>query len=492
MARSESGLDRGRHGELHVRRHRQRRHDGRSQTRHSRRSSHPSAAPWPPTPLVVGTIVNDDEPPPVITDVVISQVYGGGGNAGATLTHDFIELFNPRHHGGDPGRLVGSVHVGGGNRYVAGDAARRAASRRWLLPGSAGAGIGRHDAAARRHDATGTIAMGAGAGQGRAAGHDRCHRRTVSRSAGRRISSATASPPPASKVLDRRPRPRTRPRRCASVAAASIPTTTTSTSRSAALRRATPRRRRGAARRCRRRFTTSRAPGSTSPFVGPGRHHHRHRHRDQVERLLPADAGCDVDADPATSEAHLRVHVGGAGGRRRERGDGSRHGERVLQPDADRELAARRRHRDRAQRRASSAVTLTPAILDPAGTPRSARTLRRHADARGVADLGRADQRVRRDRHRADRRAAADARAGYPGARIRCRPIRPRACPTAASRDSTRTPSASSSTATASLGAAVLSVTSNVVLTNVTGPLDFTFGAYKMLPETPPATSAPT
>ncbi len=26
--------------------------------------------------------------------VVISQVYGGGGNAGATYTHDFIELFN--------------------------------------------------------------------------------------------------------------------------------------------------------------------------------------------------------------------------------------------------------------------------------------------------------------------------------------------------------------------------------------------------------------
>src|SRR5262245_27631553 len=27
-------------------------------------------------------------------NVVISQVYGGGGNAGATYTHDFIELFN--------------------------------------------------------------------------------------------------------------------------------------------------------------------------------------------------------------------------------------------------------------------------------------------------------------------------------------------------------------------------------------------------------------
>ena len=30
----------------------------------------------------------------VSADVVISQVYGGGGNAGATYTHDFVELFN--------------------------------------------------------------------------------------------------------------------------------------------------------------------------------------------------------------------------------------------------------------------------------------------------------------------------------------------------------------------------------------------------------------
>jgi uncharacterized protein len=41
----------------------------------------------------VGTITNDDFAPPVYT-VVISQVYGGGGNAGSTYTHDFIELFN--------------------------------------------------------------------------------------------------------------------------------------------------------------------------------------------------------------------------------------------------------------------------------------------------------------------------------------------------------------------------------------------------------------
>ena len=30
----------------------------------------------------------------VSPDIVISQIYGGGGNAGATYTHDFIELFN--------------------------------------------------------------------------------------------------------------------------------------------------------------------------------------------------------------------------------------------------------------------------------------------------------------------------------------------------------------------------------------------------------------
>lgn len=41
----------------------------------------------------VGTITNDDCPASA-ADVVISQVYGGGGNSGATFTHDFIELFN--------------------------------------------------------------------------------------------------------------------------------------------------------------------------------------------------------------------------------------------------------------------------------------------------------------------------------------------------------------------------------------------------------------
>ncbi|HJQ71636.1 MAG TPA: lamin tail domain-containing protein [Blastocatellia bacterium] len=40
------------------------------------------------------------------------------------------------------------------------------------------------------------------------------------------------------------------------------------------------------------------------------------------------------------------------------------------------------------------------------------------------------------------------------------------------------------------VGASSISVTSNVTLSNVTGPLDFTFSNYKVLPETPPTTSA--
>ncbi len=47
--------------------------------------------------LLLGAMVPLIAPAParaVSPDVVISQVYGGGGNSGATLTHDFIELYN--------------------------------------------------------------------------------------------------------------------------------------------------------------------------------------------------------------------------------------------------------------------------------------------------------------------------------------------------------------------------------------------------------------
>jgi predicted extracellular nuclease len=42
--------------------------------------------------------------PPLSSSLVISQVYGGGGNGGATYTHDFVELFN---HGTSPVALSG-------------------------------------------------------------------------------------------------------------------------------------------------------------------------------------------------------------------------------------------------------------------------------------------------------------------------------------------------------------------------------------------------
>ena len=42
------------------------------------------------------------------------------------------------------------------------------------------------------------------------------------------------------------------------------------------------------------------------------------------------------------------------------------------------------------------------------------------------------------------------------------------------------------------VGSTVVSVTSNVTLSNITGPLDFSFGDYKVLPETAPSTTANT
>ena len=49
--------------------------------------------------------------PVVAAPLVISEVYGGGGNAGATLTNDFIELYNPTRGARQPRRLVGAVRL---------------------------------------------------------------------------------------------------------------------------------------------------------------------------------------------------------------------------------------------------------------------------------------------------------------------------------------------------------------------------------------------
>jgi uncharacterized repeat protein (TIGR01451 family) len=112
----------------------------------------------------VGTIVNDDEPPPVATTVVISQVYGGGGNSGATLTHDFIELFNRGAATVDLGGWsVQYTSAGGtGTWQVTPLAGSIPPGGYYLVQEAAGTG---GSVGLPAPDATGTIAIAAGAGK---------------------------------------------------------------------------------------------------------------------------------------------------------------------------------------------------------------------------------------------------------------------------------------------------------------------------------------
>jgi predicted extracellular nuclease len=111
----------------------------------------------------VGTINNDDCPPS-LGDIVISQVYGGGGNAGATFTHDFVELFN---QGPVAINLSGwSVQyisgTGTGTWAVTPLAGLIAPGGYYLVQEAQGAG---GTTPLPTPDAVGTIAMAAGAGK---------------------------------------------------------------------------------------------------------------------------------------------------------------------------------------------------------------------------------------------------------------------------------------------------------------------------------------
>ncbi len=111
----------------------------------------------------VGTITNDDCPP-APGDIVISQVYGGGGNAGSTFTHDFIELFN---QGSTTVNLTGwSVQyqsaAGTGTWQVTPLSGSIAPGGYYLVQESAGGG---GTTPLPTPDAVGTIAMAAGAGK---------------------------------------------------------------------------------------------------------------------------------------------------------------------------------------------------------------------------------------------------------------------------------------------------------------------------------------
>jgi predicted extracellular nuclease len=96
-------------------------------------------------------------------DVVISQVYGGGGNAGATYTNDFIELYN---RGSATVSLSGwSVQYGsatGATWQVTNLTGSIAAGAHYLVQEGAGAG---GTTALPTPDASGNIAMSATAGK---------------------------------------------------------------------------------------------------------------------------------------------------------------------------------------------------------------------------------------------------------------------------------------------------------------------------------------
>jgi predicted extracellular nuclease len=100
---------------------------------------------------------------PAGTGVVVSQVYGGGGNTGATLTNDFIELYNPT---AAPISLAGwSVQYGsaaGVTWQVTSLAGSIPAGRYYLVQQAAGAG---GTTPLPTPDATGSIAMSATSGK---------------------------------------------------------------------------------------------------------------------------------------------------------------------------------------------------------------------------------------------------------------------------------------------------------------------------------------
>ncbi|MBK8903156.1 MAG: ExeM/NucH family extracellular endonuclease [Anaerolineaceae bacterium] len=108
------------------------------------------------TPDVVNALVPDVGGP---IEVVISQVYGGGGNSGATLTHDFIELYNA---GDDPvdisGWSVQYTSSSGTTWQVTSLSGTMAPGSYYLIQQAAGSG---GSAPLPTPDAVGTIAMSA-------------------------------------------------------------------------------------------------------------------------------------------------------------------------------------------------------------------------------------------------------------------------------------------------------------------------------------------
>jgi uncharacterized protein len=96
-------------------------------------------------------------------DVVIAQVYGGGGNSGATLTNDYIQLFNRGTTAVDlTGWSVQYASAAGTTWQVTALSGSIAAGAAYLIGESAGAG---GTVALPAPDASGSIAMSAASGK---------------------------------------------------------------------------------------------------------------------------------------------------------------------------------------------------------------------------------------------------------------------------------------------------------------------------------------
>ncbi|HEY9484382.1 MAG TPA: lamin tail domain-containing protein, partial [Micromonosporaceae bacterium] len=96
-------------------------------------------------------------------DVDISQVYGGGGNAGATLTNDYIELFNRGTAAVDlTGWSVQYASAAGTSWQVTRLSGSIAPGGDYLVQESAGTG---GTTALPTPDASGSIAMSAASGK---------------------------------------------------------------------------------------------------------------------------------------------------------------------------------------------------------------------------------------------------------------------------------------------------------------------------------------
>jgi len=113
---------------------------------------------------VLAALVLDASPALAVSpDVVISQVYGGGGNSGATLTNDFIELYNTGSTTVDlTGWSVQYASAAGTTWQVTALSGSLAPATHYLVQEGAGAG---GTTPLPAPDATGSIAMSATSGK---------------------------------------------------------------------------------------------------------------------------------------------------------------------------------------------------------------------------------------------------------------------------------------------------------------------------------------